>query len=110
MSDQVFVPSLPTEEAMVVTPDCTLVSNEPSFACSLTFEPSSVAFSAAVLESLKTESFATPAHFAAFKLTLDSEEANRSGFEEGRCEAESAPVLPKPQYFGLPLPRPEGYC
>lgn len=81
MSDQVFVPNLPIDDAIVVTPDWTLVNNEPSFACSLTFEESSVAFSAAVFESLNTESLATPAHFAALTLMFDREEARRSGLE-----------------------------
>lgn len=81
MSDQVFVPSLPIDEAMFVTPYCTFVNNEPSLACSDTFEVNSVALSAAVLDILKTESLATPAHLAAFTLMLDSDEANRSGLE-----------------------------
>jgi hypothetical protein len=30
-----------------------------------------------------------------------------SGLE---CDDGSEVVFPKPQYFGLPLPRPDGYC
>lgn len=86
MSDHVFVPNLPTDEAMLVTPDCTLVISEPSLACSVTFEPNSVALSAAVFESLKTESLATPAHFAAFKLTLDRDDVSRSGLDDEPCD------------------------
>ena len=82
MSDQVLVPSLPMDEAIVVTPDCTLVIKEPSRACSLTLEDNSVARSAAVLEILKTESLATPAHFAALTLMLDIDDVNGSPFDD----------------------------
>ena len=109
MSDQVFVLSLLTLEAMVVTPDCTLVSSVPSLACSPTLELNSVAFSAAVFENLKTESFATPAHLAALTLMLESDAVSASALDEA-SDGAAWFVLPKPQYFGLPLPRPDGYC
>jgi hypothetical protein len=43
-----------------------------------------VALSAAVLENLKTESFATPAHLAALTLMFEMDAANKSGFDCGR--------------------------
>jgi hypothetical protein len=68
-----------------------------------------VALSAAVFENLKTESFATPAHLAALTLIFEIDAANKSGFDCGRwVDDVSLLVFPKPQYFGLPLPRPEG--
>lgn len=103
ISDHVFVPSLPMVEAILVTPDWTLFSRLPSFACSLTFEDNSVALSAAVLENFTTESFATPAHLVALTLILEIDDASNSWLEDEAFWL----VLPKPQYFGLPLPSPD---